>query len=185
MTTAQKNNAVKFKKAIAIRKKTGCSLKEAFEQVYGTKKVGAVKKKAAPKKKVVKKIAKKKAAPKTLKYRGTLKSEGSKKMYKYSLGAVKKKAAPKKKISTHKDTKSHNVNIKVMSGVGSIHKSLRSDAEKALNNFEERLESAKKRLSESKTTLAKKQALQVINALKGSIALIKLHIKEHNKQILK
>ena len=94
MTTAQKNNAVKFKKAIAIRKKTGCSLKEAFAQVYGTKKVGAVKKKAGPKKKV----AKKKAAPKTLKYRGTLKSEGSKKMYKYSLGAVKK-AAPKKHMS--------------------------------------------------------------------------------------
>ena len=112
MTTAQKNNAVKFKKAIAIRKKTGCSLKEAFAQVYGTKKVGAVKKKAAPKKKV----AKKKSVPKTLKYRGILKSEGSKKMYKYSLGAVKK-AAPKKKISTHKDTKSHNVNIRVVSGI--------------------------------------------------------------------
>lgn len=98
MTTAQKNNAVKFKKAIAIRKKTGCSLKEAFAQVYGTKKVGAVKKKVAPKKKVIKKTAKKKAVPKTLKYRGTLKSEGSKKMYKYSLGAVKK-AAPKKHMS--------------------------------------------------------------------------------------
>jgi len=94
MTTAQKNNAVKFKKAIAIRKKTGCSLKEAFAQVYGTKKVGAVKKKAAPKKKV----AKKKVAPKVLKYRGTLKSEGGKKLYKYSLGAVKK-AAPKKHMS--------------------------------------------------------------------------------------
>ena len=58
MTAAQKAARVKFNKAIAIRKKTGCSLKEAFAQVYG-KKVGAVKKKAtkksAPKKKAVKK----------------------------------------------------------------------------------------------------------------------------------
>ena len=65
MTAAQKAARVKFNKAIAIRKKTGCTLKEAFAQVYG-KKVGAVKKKAvkksAPKKKVAKRkpVAKKK-----------------------------------------------------------------------------------------------------------------------------
>ena len=40
---------------------------------------------------------------------------------KKKIGAVKKKAAPKKKAavkrsSLHKDTKSHNVNIRVMSG---------------------------------------------------------------------
>jgi hypothetical protein len=63
MTAAQKSAKEKFKKAIAIRSKTGVSLKEAFAQVYG-KKVGAVKKKkAAPKKKAVKKVVKK-AAPK-------------------------------------------------------------------------------------------------------------------------
>ena len=48
MTAAQKAARVKFNKAIAIRKKTGCTLKEAFAQVYG-KKVGAVKKKASKK----------------------------------------------------------------------------------------------------------------------------------------
>lgn len=32
--------------------------------------------------------------------------------------AAKKKAAPKKSSSYHKDTKSHNVNIRVMSGIG-------------------------------------------------------------------
>jgi vancomycin resistance protein YoaR len=63
MTAAQKSAKEKFKKAIAIRSKTGVSLKEAFAQVYG-KKVGAVKKKKdAPKKKAVKKVVKK-AAPK-------------------------------------------------------------------------------------------------------------------------
>ena len=61
MTAAQKAARVKFNKAIAIRKKTGCTLKDAFAQVYG-KKVGAVKKKAAPKKKAAKRkpVAKKK-----------------------------------------------------------------------------------------------------------------------------
>lgn len=78
MTAAQKAARVKFNKAIAIRKKTGCTLKEAFAQVYG-KKVGAVKKKAVKK------------------------------------SATKKKVA--KKDSYHKDTKSHNVNIRVVSGV--------------------------------------------------------------------
>ena len=89
MTAAQKKAKDNFKKAIAYRKKCGCSLKEAFAHVYG-KKVGAVKKKAAPKKKAAKKKVAKKATP-------------------------KKKAMPK---SLHKDTKSHNVNIRVMSGVG-------------------------------------------------------------------
>jgi adenylate kinase len=66
MTQAQKTAKDKFKKAIAYRKKTGVSLKEAFAHIYG-KKVGAVKKKAAPKKKAVKKVVRKvvkKAAPK-------------------------------------------------------------------------------------------------------------------------
>lgn len=65
MTSAQKIAKEKFKKAIAYRKKTGCSLKEAFAHIYG-KKVSGVKK------------------------------------------ATK---------SYHKDSKSHNVNIKVMSGL--------------------------------------------------------------------
>ena len=62
MTQAQKTAKDKFKKAIAYRKKTGVSLKEAFAHIYG-KKVGAVKKKAAPKKKAVKKVVRK-ATPK-------------------------------------------------------------------------------------------------------------------------
>jgi hypothetical protein len=51
MTAAQKLARVKFNKAIAIRKKTGCTLKEAFAQVY-SKKVSAAPKKTAVKKKV-------------------------------------------------------------------------------------------------------------------------------------
>jgi hypothetical protein len=37
MTAAQKKVADNFKKALAIRKKTGCSLKDAFAKVYGKK----------------------------------------------------------------------------------------------------------------------------------------------------
>lgn len=106
MTQAQKIAKDKFKKAIEYRKKTGVSLKEAFAHIYG-KKVGAVKKKSAPKKKAApeKAALKKKAAPKK--------------------AALKKKATPKKSASKritdiHKDSKSHNVNIKVVSGVKKI-----------------------------------------------------------------
>ena len=103
MTAAQKTAKANFKKAIEYRKKTGVSLKEAFAHVYG-KKVGA-----APKKKATKKAAPKKAAKKVVK------KAAPKKVAK----KVVKKAASKKSISLHKDTKSHNVNIRVMSGLGS------------------------------------------------------------------
>ena len=56
MTQAQKIAKEKFKKAIAYRKKTGATLKEAFAFVYG-RKVSPVKKKAAPKKVAAKKKA--------------------------------------------------------------------------------------------------------------------------------
>jgi hypothetical protein len=88
MSAAQKKARENFKKAIAYRKKTGCSLKQAFAYVKGGK-VGVVKK-AVVKKKAVKKVVRKKAA---------------------------KKVVSKKPVSSHKDTKSHNVNIRVVSGV--------------------------------------------------------------------
>jgi DNA repair protein RadC len=53
MTAAQKVARDNFKKAIAYRQKTGVSLKEAFAHVQG-KKVGAVKKKATKKAKLLK-----------------------------------------------------------------------------------------------------------------------------------
>lgn len=117
MTAAQKAAKEKFKKAIEYRKKTGVSLKEAFAHAYG-KKVGAVKKKAAPKKKAVKKAAPKKKA--AIKKVATVKAAHVKKTVKKvnSITTVSgvKKAAPKKFTGSHKDTKSHNVNIRVVSG---------------------------------------------------------------------
>ena len=108
MTAAQKAAKANFKKAIEYRKKTGVSLKEAFAHVYG-KKVGAT-----PKKKAAKKAAPKKAAKKVVK------KAAPKKIVKKAAKKVLKKAAPKKSVSLHKDTKSHNVNIRVVSGMESV-----------------------------------------------------------------
>jgi hypothetical protein len=112
MTAAQKTAKANFKKAFEYRKKTGVSLKEAFAHVYGKKKVGA-----APKKKATKKAAPKKAAKKVVKKvapKKIVKKSAPKKAAK----KIVKKAAPKRSVSLHKDTKSHNVNIRVVSGVG-------------------------------------------------------------------
>jgi hypothetical protein len=110
MTAAQKKNQDTFKKAIAYRKKTGCTLKQAFAYAKGGKVAGLEKvvKKGSKtsviySKKVKKKAAKKKAAPK----QGVL-------------FGVKKKAAKKKSNSYHKDTASHNVKISVVSGIAGM-----------------------------------------------------------------
>jgi hypothetical protein len=120
MTAAQKAAKANFKKAIEYRKKTGVSLKEAFAHVYG-KKVGA-----APKKKAAKKAAPKKAAKKVAK-KAVPKKAAKKKHTKY--GVVKKHvrrvAGVKKAESIHKDTKSHNVNIRVVSGLPSYKNAVR------------------------------------------------------------
>jgi hypothetical protein len=109
MTAAQKAAKANFKKAIEYRKKTGVSLKEAFAHVYG-KKVGA-----APKKKAAKKAAPKKAAKKVVK-KAAPKKVAKKKHTKYG----KVKAHTRRVAGVHKDTKSHNVNIRVVSGFEKI-----------------------------------------------------------------
>ena len=124
MTAAQTAAKAKFKKAIAYRQKTGVSLKEAFAHVYG-KKVGAAPKKkatkkAAPKKaakKVVKKAAPKKAAKKVVK-KAAPKKVAKKKHTKYG----KVKAHTRRVAGLHKDTKSHNVNFRVVSGISNTKK---------------------------------------------------------------
>jgi hypothetical protein len=122
MTAAQKTAKANFKKAIEYRKKTGVSLKEAFAHVYG-KKVGAAPKKKAAKKAAPKKAAKKvvkKAAPKKVAKKAAPKKAAKKKHTKYGKvkAHVRRVAGVKKANSIHKDTKSHNVNIRVVSGVG-------------------------------------------------------------------
>jgi len=173
MSAAQLKAQANFKKAIAYRKKTGCTLKQAFAYVKGSKvnvldkviKKGnktsvlytkKAKKKAAPKKKISQGVlfgikeynikdendnyfylslktgkpafsnspdrANIFTADEAIKVKARLKKEGytglSVVKYNkdwYKMGSTKK--VNKKPIkSTHKDTKSHNVNIRVISG---------------------------------------------------------------------
>jgi len=196
MTAAQKAAKEKFSKAIAYRSKTGVSLKEAFAHVYG-KKVGAVKKKAAPKKKAsvkkaapkkktaIKKVAPVKAAPsKTTvkKYNSITTVSGVKK------AAAKKKAAPKKVAASHKDTKSHNVNIRVMSGIEKFSNSVLDELNflsNKISNLEEKRDRIKfdikyKNYSVDNMPKAKfqlKNYNDYIKSLKVNLRNLKKHIK--------
>jgi hypothetical protein len=113
-SAAQKKARANFKKAIEYRKKTGCSLKDAFAHVAGKK---TVTKKAAPKKKVAgyEKTIRKGTLTNVV-YSKAVKTKKAAKPKQQKLFGLKNKVA-KKPINLHKDTKSHNVNIRVISGL--------------------------------------------------------------------
>jgi hypothetical protein len=200
MTQAQKVAKDKFKKAIEYRKKTGVSLKDAFAHIYG-KKVGAVKKKAEPKKKAApKKAATKKAVEVSKMSKKQLQNALTKKLLDSGiskdflknnfvfekLGSIKKKAAPKKVASKritdiHKDSKSHNVNIRVVSGVGNIvSKTMKdiSDTKKIILEQSELLERLQKSYKMSKSKEKKELLMMDIKTLKNNFI-------PHNKRYLK
>lgn len=160
MTLAQKKARENFKKAIAYRKKTGCSLKQAFAYVKG-KKVGATKiiergeKKNAKVKKVLQRVRSKK---------GTFKG-----MKKVSGG-------------THKDTKSHNVNIRVVSGVDnhliSKYKEIINEIEN-IQNLVQRIKSNINEMSAPEKLRSKiviKKYNEIIRSLKKHKSNIKKNI---------
>jgi hypothetical protein len=185
MTAAQKIAKEKFKKAIAIRQKTGVSLKEAFAEVYGKKKVGAVKKKKAAKK-VVKKAAPKKAAKKVVK-KSAPKKAAKKVVQKTKPRYLAKKhknwatiPAHKRRVNgmeNHKDTKSHNVNIRVVSG---IDKNIISQNRMILKKYDD-----------TKNEIAKQEqylinwnfALKSNKGFPANIKIIKTRISEIKKLI--
>jgi hypothetical protein len=183
MTAAQKAAKANFKKAIEYRKKTGVSLKEAFAHVYG-KKVGA-----APKKKAAKKAAPKKAAKKVVK-KAAPKKVAKKKHTKY--GKVKahtrRVAGVKKPESVHKDTKSHNVNIRVMSGIGKVAKHTLEELNKAISNYyqyKEIIDNINKDLKE-KPNMPSYQKKDLKDTKKTFTSLMKeqkIHIAELKKHI--
>lgn len=114
MTAAQKKNVERFKKAAAEAKKLRAknpkltqaeAVKKAFAILYKGGKIAAIKK--AAKKSVAKKPVSKKINTKT----------------------------NRSSDNSHKDTKSHNVNIRVMSGIGSVL----SDAKERRNKIIDRI----------------------------------------------
>jgi len=178
MTTAQKQAQANFKKAIAYRKKTGCSLKEAFAHVKGHKVTGLDKviKKGNKTSVLYTKTAKKKAATK-------------KKVNQGVLFGVKKKAAKKSAVkSTHKDTKSHNVNIRVVSGIkkskDKILKRISVTNEEYIDTLID-IENFKKEL---KDAIKLKKDASTIKYYKDGIKMSldhKKELKEHIKQMKK
>jgi hypothetical protein len=174
MTAAQIKARANFKKAIAYRKKTGCSLKEAFAHVKGSKVTGLDKvvKKRNKTTVLYTKKAKKKAATK-------------KKVKQGVLFGVKKKAAKKSAVkSTHKDTKSHNVNIRVVSGIGKTK-------ETALNNYKKQLDSIKNiesTILKIKDSLPKMKTQHWKTELKKELVQTKkllMGYKQHAKELKK
>lgn len=116
---------------------------------------------------------------------GAVKKKAAKKK-----AATKKKAAPKKKTATsyHKDTKSHNVNIRVISGIDKLSNKMLDEANAILNKiseyevFRDRIESRLKYKQYSKADIPKaKAALKIykdnIRSLKKQLAQVKKHIK--------
>ena len=114
MTAKQKANRERFKKVVAEAKKLR-KKNPKLTQAQAVKQAWAIM------------YSKKRAGV------GAVKKKAVKKK------ATKKKAAPKKSTSYHKDTKSHNVNIRVMSGMGSAIDDLNyllREKKKAIENFE-------------------------------------------------
>jgi len=197
ISTAQKKARENFKKAIEYRKKTGCTLKQAFAHIKGkhtvTKKVGAVKKKAAKKKVLIsplKKSAKKKAAPKkaakkpNLKYRGTLKSEGGKKMYKYSLGKKPTENTILNKIHKvkHEVESLDEAQHKHMAGVGNVIGKVKDEL-LSIRNLENRINALMLSKKHTKYPAIKKVYTNSIKKLKDLLKEHKIHLTQLKKHI--
>jgi N-acetylneuraminic acid mutarotase len=147
MSAAQKKARENFKKAIAYRKKTGCSLKQAFTYVKGGKVTGV--------KKAVKKVVRKKAV---------------------------KKVASKKPVSSHKDTKSHNVNIRVVSGVNNHLINKYKEIINEIENYQDAVKRIKKGMSEMSLP-EKLRAKEVLQKYAEIIRSLKKHKTNFKKNI--
>jgi len=104
---------------------------------------------------------------------------------KKKIGAVKKKSAPKKKAaikkkaavkSLHKDTKSHNVNIRVMSG-------MKKSSHSIYNNVSEEINKAKKCILYAEDNIIRLKSFGNAPTAKKSIKMWKDYIKEYKTHI--
>lgn len=177
MSKAQKQAQNKFKEAVKIAKQLRAknsklshpeAVKKAFAQLSGAKKPA------------VKKAAKKTAKP-----------------------AVKKAARPvaKKKASyttDHRDNKSHNVNIRVMSGYPYATvtelinlytfeqlRKLRNDKEDEIKKVEKRLKEIETDLKLPGTTGSKKADKKLLQTYKNALKHYKKQLSNYNKALEK
>lgn len=170
MTLAQKKARENFKKAIAYRKKTGCSLKQAFAYVK-TGKVGAYK--------VIQKGESKNA--KVTKVLEQKRKKGGKFAGRKLVAGVKK-VAKKKGVSSHKDTKSHNVNIRVVSGVDNHLINKYKEIVNEIENYQDAVKRIKKGMSEMSLP-EKLRAKEVLKKYAEIIRSLKKHKANFKKNI--
>jgi hypothetical protein len=184
MTAAQKTAKAKFKQAIAYRQKTGVSLKEAFAHIYG-KKVGAVKKKVAPKKKAAKKVVKKvirkivkKAAPKKV---------AKKKLTKQDYDKRYQAKKPGKRTSasgnTYYENRANRSDRGKLLGIGNIALERYQKILKEIDNREFILEKNKQYKNSLVNTYGLKSYASNLNKSKAYIKELKTHAKELKKSI--
>lgn len=104
------------------------------------------------------------------------------------VGAIKKKSATKvkakkgKSTEMHTDTKSHNVNIRVISGFSGNIYSVRDNIEKDIKNYNYSIERIKNSLP-SMTSGEKKRAKAIIKSFKSIISKLKIQLREQNALI--
>jgi len=104
------------------------------------------------------------------------------------VGAIKKKSATKvkakkgKSTEMHTDTKSHNVNIRVISGFSGNIYSVRDNIEKDIKNYNYSIERIKSSLP-SMTIGEKKRAKAIIKSFKSIISKLKIQLREQNALI--
>lgn len=180
MTAKQKAARANFKKAVTEAQKLRKSnpkltqaqaLKQAFA---ANKKVGAVKKKSAPKKKA----APKKAAPKKAELKkAALKKAAPKKK------AALKKIASKRITDIHKDSKSHNVNIRVVSGIDKVKNDTINKYKEVLKDIKY-YEDAIKRIKDGLPGMISVEKVRAKFVLKRFTA-IKNELKIHSKELKK
>jgi hypothetical protein len=189
MTQAQKTAKAKFKQAIAYRKKTGVSLKEAFAHIYGKK--TAIKK-------VAKKTVKKRIGKVDTKLKKQLASKGKKMPHGYDVVKRKRKigAVKKKKITeTGILNRIHNVKKSVdkldeaqhkhMSKLGAVSSHLIHEVKEAHNKLIH-WQKALMMLENTRKTLPasmKKYNMMDIKRVKEAIKEQKTHIAQLKKHI--
>jgi hypothetical protein len=182
-----------IKEAKAIRKKSPkMEWKKAVAQasaIYASKHKGKspVGKKHAVKKKVAKKkVAKKKLIGKTdKKLQKGLASKGLKMPHGYDVvKRVRKVGAVKKSATTmHKDTKSHNVNIRVMSGISNKAMEDLKKTVQQIRTIENEILNHKLTIKQTKELWAKNLLKQNIVKLKKMLQEYKDHARELKKHI--
>lgn len=198
---AQKKARANFKKAIAYRKKTGCSLKEAFAHVSGKK---TVVKKTVVKKRSSSPLKKKKIAGyvKTVRkagltdviYTKAIKSKKSAKTIQKTLFGVKKKAAkkPSEKTILNKihlvkkdvDKLDEAQHKHMMAGITGSNKQALKDYEQIIKKINLREFLVKKNI-DYRNALIKLYGLKSYNA---NMKISKLYLKElktHAKELKK